>query len=293
MGMPAQQAAPTLASAYAQAQAMAGMAAMQQPMQPMQEMPPVRAMLPSAQGIPGQPPIPGPVPGQAAYVSMQNAPSADGPLGETAAGRPIDPAVLGRRPPSNRIVPILVGLMALLLLGGAAAAWVVMGKRARDEQALAASSTGSTGTAPTDSAEGTGSAAPSAAPADTGSAAPSAAPADTGSAAPSAEPSAAPSASASADANAGPADQTASVVCDPADCDEIKIDDTAIDMTKPFVVPPGKHTIVVSKAGYVTIKEKVTLKAGEKLDKNYKLTPKGTAGPGPSKPCGKFLKRCK
>ena len=40
-----------------------------------------------------------------------------------------------------------------------------------------------------------------------------------------------------------------------------------IDLTKPFVVLPGKHTIVVLKAGYVTIEENVTLKDGEKLDK--------------------------
>jgi hypothetical protein len=172
-----------------------------------------------------------------------------------------------------------------------------MGKRSRAEQDLAAASAASASAAPTEAAAATGSAAPSAAPADTGSAAPAA----TGSAAPSAEPSAAPSAepsaapSASADANAGAPDLSANVICDPADCDEIKIDDKVIDLTKPFIVPPGKHTIVVSKAGYVTIKEKVTVNPGEKLDKTYKLTPRAT-GPavqGPSKPCGKFLKRCK
>jgi nucleoid-associated protein YgaU len=200
--------------------------------------------------------------------------------------------VLARRPPSNRMAPILVGLVALVMLGGAATAWVVMGKRSGAEAALAASSAASASAVPTEAAADTGSAAPSAAPADTGSAAPNAAPADTGSAAPSAEPSAAPSASASADANA---DQAASIVCDPAECDEIKIDDKVIDTTQPIVVPPGKHTISVFKTGYVTIKESVTVKAGEKLEKTYKLTlrPTGAAVPGPPKPCGKFLKRCK
>jgi hypothetical protein len=288
LGMPQQQAAPTLASAYAQAQAMQSMQGMQGP-------PPVRSMQPSLQGIPGQPPIPGPA-GQGqppgAYVSMQS-PSAEASLGETAAGRPIDPAVLARRPSSNRWAPILVGLMALVLLGVGATAWVIMSKRSRAEQALADSTAASASAAPAGPAD-TGSAAPSAAPADTGSAAPSAAPADTGSAAPSAEPSAAPSASASADANAG-TDQAASIVCDPADCDEIKIDDKAVDMTQPIIVPPGKHTIGVFKTGYSTFKEIVMVKAGEKLDRTYHLTlkPTGPVVQGPPKPCGKFLKRCK
>jgi hypothetical protein len=285
MGMPGQQSsAPTLASPYAPGQMPPGMA----PMAPMPQAP---------QSIPGQPPIPGPpgapqAPG--AYVAMQS-PPADTGLDQTAAGRPIDPGVLARRPPSNRLAPILVGLVALVMLGGAAAAFVIMGKRSRAEAALAAASSASAAATPTDAPAESGSPAASAAPADTGSAAPSAAPADTGSAAPSAEPSAAPSASASADANAGPADQAASIVCDPADCDQIRVDDKDLDLTKPIVIPPGKHVLVVVKTGYVTVRETVVVKAGEKLDKTYKLTPKptGPAGPGPSKPCGKFLKRCK
>jgi hypothetical protein len=221
-------------------------------------------------------------PGAGPYVSNQGPQAAAGNLGETAAGRPIDPAVHQRRPPASRLVPILVGVVALLLLGGGAAAFVLLGRKPADGT-TAASSSASASAAPDDTG--------SAAPADTGSAAP----ADTGSAAPA--DTAAPAASGEPDA--GPAEPESTLACDP-ECDEIKLDDKPIELGKPLVILEGKHRVVATKSGYVTVKETIVVKAGDKVEKTFKLKEKPTApavpaGPvnTPPKPCGKFLKRCK
>jgi eukaryotic-like serine/threonine-protein kinase len=241
-------------------------------------------------GYGGQPPQPDPYGGQqgqppaqaqaAGYVSTQNPGAAQ--LGETAAGRVIDPVAFQRRASPNRLVPVLVGGVALVLLSGAAAAWVLMSRRHPDgAQAAASASAAAEAT--------TASAAPAA---DTASAAPadsaSAAPADSASAAPADSGSAAP-----ADSAAAAGDST--LACDP-DCDEIRVDDQPIELGKPVTLTPGKHVIVASKSGYVTIKETLKVKAGDKVDKTYKLVAKpaaaaGAAPAGPTKPCGKFLKR--
>jgi len=243
-----------------------------QPQQMQQQMPqqPVAAQQPDgAAGYPGAGP----------YVSNQAA--AAGNLGETAAGRPIDPALHQRRPPASRLVPILVGVVALLLLGGGAAAFVLLGRKPTEVATNASASAADTASAaPADTA--------SAAPADTGSAAP----ADTASAAPA--DTAAPAASGEPDA--GPAEPESTLACDP-ECDEIKLDDKAIELGKPVVIPAGKHQVLATKAGYVTVKELITVRAGEKVEKTFKLREKPAARTGPAnaapKPCGKFLKRCK
>jgi eukaryotic-like serine/threonine-protein kinase len=230
------------------------------------------------QGPQGQPQAP-------QYVSTQT----PGELGETAAGRPLDPAALQRRAPPNRLAPILVGVVALLLLGGGAAAWIAMGRRGHTD-ATTTEASASASAAPADTASGAPSGSAAAAPADSGSAAPAdsgsaaPAPADSGSAAPSAEPAA-----------AGP---ESTFTCDPAECDEIKIDDKVIELGKPVVLAAGKHVVIVKKDGFNTLKDTFKLKAGDKVEKTYKLKPVAAAAPagpavpaGPAKPCGKFLKR--
>jgi hypothetical protein len=221
-------------------------------------------------------------PGAGPYVAPASG-QATGGFGETAAGRPVDAAARERRAPSSKLVPILVGVVALVLLGGAAAAFVMLGKKPPESSTAAGSATASASAAPVESAAP--SATPSAAPADTGTAAPS----------DSAQPAA------SGEADAGPAPIESTLACDP-ECDEIKVDDKAIEIGKPVTLSPGKHVLVASKTGYVTVKETVTVKAGEKVEKTFKLKEKPAAptgpatGPGPqgpAKPCGKFLKRCK
>ena len=219
-------------------------------------------------------------PGNGPHVSSQAAPPSNG-LGETAAGRPIDPAVHQRRPSASKLAPILVGVVAVVLLGGAAAAFVALGRKPATDPAATASASAPSADAPTASA--------SAAPAETASAAPSASaapPAETASAAPSAEPEVPPTES--------------TLACDP-ECDEIKLDDKPIELGKPLVIPAGKHTVTATKAGYVSVKETLTVKQDEKIEKTFKLKEKPAAGPAPApaapaggpKPCGKFLKRCK
>ncbi|MFT3769844.1 MAG: hypothetical protein QM820_30795 [Minicystis sp.] len=250
------------------------------------------AGLPGQYGLPpqqmpqqgGQPQDPGAAgyPGAGPYVSNPAAQAPqNGNLGETASGRPIDPAIHQRRPPASRLAPILVAAVAVLLLGGAAAAFVVLGRKPAQPPTTATSAS-----APAPEPAPTTSATASAAPADTGSAAP----ADTGSAAPAN--TGAPAASGEPDVP--PVEST--LACDP-ECDEIKLDDKPIELGKPLVIPAGKHTVVASKAGFVTVKEKLEVKQDEKVEKTFKLKEKptatGPAVPANNKPCGKFLKRCK
>lgn len=221
---------------------------------------------------------PGGYPGAGPYVSNQD-PGASGQpnLGETAAGRPIDPAVHQRRQSSSKLVPILVALTAVLLLAGGVVAFIVIGKKPPADPRLA----------------GSASALPSA------SAPPSAEPSPVPSAVPSAEPSAVPSAEPSAAPSAEPAPGAeVTLACDP-ECDEIKVDDKPIELGKSLPLSPGKHTVTGKKDGFQNLKETITVKDGSPLEKTFKLKEKVTPGPvvapppGTSKPCGKFLKRCK
>jgi len=244
-------------------------------------------------GGPGAGMAPPPQPSNAAYGSTPppgnppgGPPPSDSEFGETAAGRNIPAAALQRRASPNRLAPILVALVALVLLGGAAAAWVVMGKRSHPDDALASASASASASAAPVAATSV------AAPADTGSAAP----ADTGSAAtaPAAPADTAPA----ADADAGPAQVHSTLACDP-ECDEIRLDDRPIELGQPVDLTPGKHTVVASKSGFVTFKETFKVGPGDKVEKTYKLVARPTAPAGPTgpaappKPCGKFLKRCK
>ena len=222
--------------------------------------------------------------GNGAYMSMQTPPPTG--LGDTAAGRPVDAAVFQRRPPSNRLAPILVGLVAVFLLGGAGAAWVLIGRKSHVDPATSAS--GSASAVPADTVPAP-TATATAAPVDTAAAAPT----ETASAAPVESASAAPS----GDANPGPAPLESTLSCDP-ECDEIKVDDKPIELGKPIVLPPGRHSVVASKAGYATYKDILNVKAGDKVEKTFRLKEKVAApsgpvsGPGPKKPC--FVKsKCK
>jgi hypothetical protein len=73
------------------------------------------------------------------------------------------------------------------------------------------------------------------------------------------------------------------------------VDDKPIELGKPVQLTPGKHVIVGTKSGYATVREQVLVKAGEKVEKTFKLKSAVGAGPAPApapaKPCGKFLKR--
>jgi hypothetical protein len=222
------------------------------------------APMPAA-GIPAQtaPPQPsqlqqqGAQGGSGAYVSMQNQGSAGGH--ETEIGRRPTELPSPRKPSSNKLVPILVGVVVVLLLGGAALAVTMMGKKP-DPERLAASGE----------------------PVTSASAPP---------ASPSAEPqaSAAPSATAAA-----PTEQEVTLSCDPG-CDELKVDDKTIEPGKPVALAPGKHSVRASKADFKTVNETIDVTLGTKLEKTFKLSPEKkvatTPGPGPG-PVKSTLPKC-
>ena len=163
-----------------------------------------------------------------------------------------------RRPASSKLAPVLVGLVALVLVIGGVGAWIVMGRKTTPETVIV----------PVTSASAVVSAAPPASAAEVPSAAPTTAP-------------------------AAPAGEEIALSCDPG-CDEIKIDDKAIDLDKPVVLPAGKHTFVASKAEFKTVTEILTVVAGQKLEKQFKLVPARAAGgttPTVVKPkCSRFIK---
>jgi hypothetical protein len=180
----------------------------------------------------------------------------------------------------------MVGVVAVLLVGGGVAAWLAMGSGTPTPEA---------GPIAVNTPQ-------SAAPGTTG--APTAAPTP----APPPEPTAPP--------EAAPAQVEAKIKCSPA-CGEIVIDDQKVeDLTKPIMLAPGSHTVAVSKAGYVTQTETVTIEAGKPFSKEFKLvsekpavaaappptrtptpTGGGSSGGGTSTPlrkCGKLIKtNCK
>lgn len=122
---------------------------------------------------------------------------------------------------ASKAVPIFLGLTAALLIGGAAAAFVFLGKK--DPTAPPVNTTGAI-TVPTGSAVATATDTPTAT-------------------------TAAPTASTTAAAVETPTVQL-KIVCVPG-CDAVKLDDKAIEeITKPAKVEAGKHTLSATKDGF-------------------------------------------
>jgi hypothetical protein len=74
----------------------------------------------------------------------------------------------------------------------------------------------------------------------------------------------------------------------------VQIDGKSIDLSADSIaLPAGWHTLVATKAGYVTQTRKLTLKAGQEEKLVLLLLPVGSKpAQGPAQPCGKFFKRC-
>ena len=131
---------------------------------------------------------------------------------------------------NSKAMPILIGVAAVVLLGGAIGAWIVLGKKkpAEDPDAPIA-------IAPT--AATTANAAPTVEPVGTAPTPP-----------PTSEPAA-----------AAPTEGELLVTCNPA-CDEVKVDDKKIDdPSQPVKLAPGAHKVAVAKDGYVAQKDNVTI----------------------------------
>ncbi|HVK64821.1 MAG TPA: protein kinase [Polyangium sp.] len=147
----------------------------------------------------------------------------------------------------SKKLPIIIGVAAVLLIGGAVGAFIVMGGKDKPEgddpnAPIAITPTG----APTTSSE-------------------SGAPTGTGEAPPPTPPPAAE-------------EVEVAIKCSPG-CDTIKVDDKAIEDPSKLKLAPGAHKIELSKAGYVTQNEDITIEAGKKFEKEFKLaeSPKETA----------------
>ena len=238
------------------------------PPQQMQQPPPQQQMQQPQQQQPQQPPQQQP---------PQQQPVNAAPPGYVPPGQPSSPSLehnrrptmeIGqlRRPASSKLAPVLVGLVALVLVVGGVAAWVVMGHKTTPETVIVPLASASVAVA--------GSAAPPASAVE----APSV---------PSAEPVAPPP----------PAGEAVTLSCDPA-CDEIKVDDKAIELDKPLALPEGKHTVVASKADFKTVTETITVVAGQKLEKQWKLVSSAKPASGGTAPtqtvnkpkCSRFIK---
>nr|WP_275939227.1 PEGA domain-containing protein [Polyangium spumosum] len=147
---------------------------------------------------------------------------------------------------NSKKLPIIIGVAAVLLVGGAVGAFIVLGGKdkgtAEDPNApIAITPTG----APTGSGE-------SAAPAGSGEA-------------PAPPP-------------AAPTEVEVAIKCTPG-CDTIKVDDKEITDPATLKLAPGEHMVELSKAGYQTQTENITVEADKKFEKEFKLAeaPKETA----------------
>lgn len=222
----------------------------------------------------GYPPAPGPYTGAAAYTATMPSSTA------MVQPNPV-PAMPPQRSASGKLAPVMVGVVAVLLVGGGVAAWLAMGSGSATPDAgpIAVNTPQSAAAAATN--------APTAAPA------------------PPPEPT--------ATAEAAPAQVETKIKCSPA-CEAIVIDDQKVeDMTKPIMLAPGSHKVEVSKSGYVTQSESITIEAGKPFSKEFKLAadkPAVAASPPPTRPpsgggssggsstplrkCGKLIKtNCK
>lgn len=171
-----------------------------------------------------------------------------------------------RRKSSSAMLPIIIGVIAAVLIGGGGVAFLFM-RKPGGETSVAAM--------------GSGSAESSAAGADTPPPAPTA-PKDPK---PS-EPVPAPNTSASA----APADDVVSALfrCEPK-CERIEIDGKALEKPEEKVdLKPGKYKVRLVRVGYLIQEDTIVVEAGKPFDKVYRLI-RLNARPKPNNCAGQFL----
>jgi hypothetical protein len=153
------------------------------------------------------------------------------------------------RSPSGKAAPIVVGVAAVLLIGGGVAAWTMLGTTDGQPPGPATSSSTATSAAPIASGVDTPPTGDTAVPQPGSSAA--------------AEDAGAPAAA---------EDVLVKITCKPEACGVIKIDDKAIaDLDAELRLKPGKHKVRVERIGYVPKSEDVVLEAGNPFEKEYTL----------------------
>ncbi|WP_437595234.1 serine/threonine protein kinase [Sorangium sp. So ce590] len=246
---------------------------------------------------PSPPPPPAPFPPSAALSSSPQPPPpfADANLGQApspsaqsaAAASPRSAgamltAVSAPRSPWGKAASLTVGIAAVLLVGGTAAAWYVMDRREEPQPSPAASTTASSMAPVPTAAPALPEPIASAQAADAGAPA-TATPIDAG---------------ASTDAGAK-TDALVKISCKPVACEEITVDGKATRAPEVELdLKPGVHKVSVKRTGYFPRSMSIVVKAGTPLVQEFQLTeippaPAQPAGQATNKPCGKFLKRCK
>jgi serine/threonine protein kinase len=215
-------------------------------------------------------------PGMGGYGNALAAGSMGGPTGGYGQGyadggyppppQGGQPAYAARPAAKSKIVPIVIGFTAVALLGAVAAVWAFKIRNTPPPPsgpvAVPAASSGGASSATSPDPKPTETAAPSASP--------SSAPASSGSAAPS--------------------DFEVKIACNPA-CDTITIDGKAQKPGAPIRLAAGKHDVSLQKSGYVTVNDKIEIKADQPFDKTYPLSEVPKAQPAQtgtpvSKPTG-------
>ncbi|WP_437901504.1 serine/threonine protein kinase [Sorangium sp. So ce124] len=231
---------------------------------------------------PSPPLAPSPHPSADAPAGQAPSPSAQGPTPSRGSGVPALTAVsTAPRSPWGKAASLMVGIVGVLLVGGTAAAWYVLDRKDKAQPSPSASTSASAAAPPALSAEP--------APPEP---APSAPAADAGT------PSAELPIDAGASTDAGVAtDATVKISCKPVACEEITIDGKVTQAPEVELgLTPGVHKVSVKRTGYFPRSMSVVVKAGTPLVQEFQLTeipPAQPAGQAASKPCGKFLKRCK
>ena len=232
---------------------------------------------PSQGGASGMPPAP-----MVAFPSgmppvMQAAPQA-----RYSLGPPSGSAVV--LPKSKSGLYVVLALVALLVIGGGIAAFLVT-------QRHGAGAAVPPGMRPDTSQSAAASVPP---PAESSSTAAVPPPVETQGAAPATQATAAAPDEPDA-AHVAVAELT--ILCAP-ECDSVKVDDRMLDANDagvvradPVEVAVGPHTVTAGRATYVSQTRTVTLKAGQKAKQTFFLSRTGAVAPLP-RPCGKFLERC-
>ncbi|WP_437825330.1 serine/threonine protein kinase [Sorangium sp. So ce1153] len=226
-----------------------------------------------------------PQPPADASTAQAPSPETQGPApSPRVAGTALTAVSTPGRSPWGKAASLAVGVAAVLLVGGTAAAWYVLDHKDTPQPVPSASTTASAVAA-----------LPSAEPALPQPTA-AAQPPDAGASV------AEPAIDAGAAPDAGAATATlvqVKISCKPVTCEEITVDGKATQAPElELDLPPGVHQVSVKRAGYFPRSLKVIAKAGTPLVQEFQLNeippaPAQPAGQGASKPCGKFLKRCK
>ena len=198
--------------------------------------------------------------GQAGGVAIGGAGAAPAADAVTPGLPPMPPA---KRKEKSTAVPIIIGVVAAIVLGGTGVALLFMGG---DEE------TGPTTVASDASGE------------------PSGEPAGDADGAVAGDDDEAGEGGARGEGGAPVAELetvAATIRCKPA-CDQLLIDNEKVDQDEPVELAPGKHTVLGTKAGYLTLKTDLMIPPGGPFNKEYPLV--RITGPKPTpKPCKQFL----